>query len=85
MDRDFAWQTLIDGYTGTAHARRFATRIFDGPVVGYRFSGGEERPTEPFDDFFAKGEDLPAAIETVPSRTAAVRRDALVTPARQTT
>jgi GNAT superfamily N-acetyltransferase len=62
LDRETTWALFVAGFTGTAHARRFGTRLARGPVRGMRFTGGEERPNEPFDDFFVRAADPAAAL-----------------------
>jgi GNAT superfamily N-acetyltransferase len=60
MDRETAWELFITGFTGTAYARRVATRFRAGPVEAVHFAGDEDRPREPFHEFFARA-CVPAA------------------------
>jgi ribosomal protein S18 acetylase RimI-like enzyme len=53
MDREGAWDTFIEGFTGTAYARRVGTRFRAGPLDAVRLFD-EDQPGEPFEEFFAR-------------------------------
>ena len=65
MDRETAWTIFIAGFTGTAQARRLGRRFQAGPIEGVRFAGDEERPREPFDEFFVRACDPALALVAV--------------------
>lgn len=64
MDAATAWALFIAGFTGTAFARRVATRFRAGPLEAVRFAQGELTGT-PFEEFFIHACDPAEALAAV--------------------
>lgn len=61
IDRETVWSLCIDGFGGTAYARRVARRGWAGPLELLRFDD-PARPGGPFDEFFARACDPAEAL-----------------------
>lgn len=54
MNAATAWELFIAGFTDTAYARRVARRFRAGPLEAVRFASDEDKPGEPFDEYFVQ-------------------------------
>lgn len=69
MDTNQAWELFISGFTDTAYARRMGVRFRAGPLEAVRFAGDEDRPREPFAEFFVRACDPSSALAAVVAAT----------------
>ena len=60
MDRDTAWRIFIDGFIGSAAARRVVSHLAVEPIEGVRFA-----TEQPFDEFFVNGYGVATALAAI--------------------